>query len=109
MFCARVISSRVLIVCFFTIFGLDALLVEELSSENVASRSFRSNWREIVLKSFHTVASREGVDNLFQKKGFRRLLGRVIFITFPPFHADGATGGGGGGGIPLDRGGGGGT
>ena len=80
---------------------------DEVSIVKVSSRSVISRSNDVEPSSLQTVAANVGAPNLFQKKGFKRLVGRVIFI---PFHAEGGPegGGGGGGGRGPSRGGGGG-
>ena len=96
---ARVISSNVVTFCFFGDVTLTCELVEDVvSMANVDSRSSRLNGTSVGI-SPHTVDGSVGALSLFQKNGFNRLAGRVIFGVTGPRQAVG--GGGGGGGARL--------
>jgi hypothetical protein len=78
---------------------------DALSTMKVVSKSDRSIGKSAG-KSLQTVASKEVGASLFQKKGLRRLAGRLTLIF--EGHPDPDAGGRGGAGIPGGAGGGGG-
>lgn len=89
-------SRTVVMLCFLEgLFTWDAVRCE-LSIVKVASRSsiLKMALDEASLQKLELTA---GVANLFQKKGFSFLAGRVILILGPNLTADGGGGGGGGG------------
>lgn len=102
-------SSNVVTFDFFdgTLETLDADEDGVLSMVNVASRSLMS---KLALDgiSRQTVEVTNVAGNLFQKNGFRRLVGLVIFGPLPKRNAEGGGGGGGAGApgaLPVSRGG----
>lgn len=93
MLLARVISRRVVTLCFRVEFAALECKVGVLSIVNVASRSSSLRSSEIV-DSAHTVEPQFWLLILVQKNGF--ILGPVTFALFPILIADPLLGGGGG-------------